>query len=84
MRIIVKNKNERPHFLALFFPLWMVKLKVVAKALANNKDIMMEANELHETIKKAYKTIKQYVRKNGHFYLVKVDAHDGTKVRIRV
>lgn len=84
MRIVVRNKNERPRFLALFFPLWAIKLKVVAKGLANNKDIAMEADELHQTLKNAYKQIKQYVRKNGHFDLVKVDTHDGTHVRIRV
>ena len=84
MRIIVKNKNERPHFLALFFPLWMVKLKVVSKGLAKNKDIALDADELHKTIKSAYREIKKYVRENGHFDLVKVDSHDGTHVRIRI
>lgn len=84
MRIVVRNKNGRPRFLALFFPLWTIKFKVFAKGLANSKDIAMEADELHQTLKKAYKQIKQYVRENGHFYLVKVDTHDGTKVRIRV
>ena len=84
MRIIVRNKKERPRFLALFLPLWAVKLKLVSKALAKNKDIAMDADELHKTIKSAYKEIKRYVRKNGHFYLVKVDTHDGTHVRIRI
>ena len=84
MRIVVRNKNGRPRFLALFFPLWAIKFKVFAKGLANSKDIAMEADELHQTLKKAYKQIKQFVRENGHFYLVKVDTRDGTKVCIRV
>lgn len=84
MRIVVRNKNGRPRFLALFLPLWTIKFKVFARGLANSKDISMEADELHQTLKKAYKQIKQYVRENGHFYLVEVDTHDGTKVHIRV
>ena len=84
MRIVVRNKNGRPRFLALFFPLWAIKFKIFAKGLANSKDIAMEADELHQALKKAYTQIKQYVRENGHFYLVKLDTHDGAKVCIRV
>ena len=83
MKIVVRNKESRPHHLVLFLPLWAVKLKVVSKALSKY-NVSITVDEFHQEIKDAYKIIKQYVRKNGHFDLVKVDTHDGTHVQIRI
>ena len=84
MKIVIKQKEERPHRLILFAPLRVIKWKIVSRSLAKNKNIAMPEDELHETLKSAYKTIKDYVKKNGHFYLVKVDTHDGVHIRIKV
>ena len=83
MKIVVRNKESRPHRLVLFLPLWAVKLKVVSKALSKY-NVSLSVDEFHQEIKDVYSILKKYVRKNGHFDLVRVDAHDGTHVQIRI
>lgn len=83
MKISIRAKEGLKIPIVLFLPLWGLKLKVVSKAL-NKYNVSISTEEFHNEIKKAYKIIKQCVKENGHFDLVNVKAHDGTRVRIRV
>ncbi|MDE7105788.1 MAG: hypothetical protein K2O22_01325 [Anaeroplasmataceae bacterium] len=44
----------------------------------------VEYDELVELLPSVVKGIKKYIKTNGHFYIVDVQATDGTKVKIKV
>ena len=79
MKIRVKNKDEKINIL-LFFPLWVIKTKLVASLINNYGKV--DINK--EDINNMYNIIKEYIKENGHFTMVEVETEDGTYVKIRV
>lgn len=73
LRIKSENKNIR-----LYLPNSFLKSKFILKKLLKEK----YNDSLHITIKDCYKTLKQYVKQNGHFELVNIVTSDGDIVYI--
>ena len=84
MRILIKNKKEGPRFLFFAVPLWMIKTRLMAKIICENENVHIDPKVFRQNAKHAYAKIKEYVKKNGHFYLVEVHEKDGGVVKIRI
>ena len=73
--------------LTFHLPLWMIKTRLSARIIAElmHEDAPDEEVEaVREQIKKVYATIKAYVKKHGHFYLVDIASSDGDRIYVRV
>ena len=85
MKISVRNKSgEGPRRIVLWVPLWLIKSKFICNLIARHAEVGMDEQSFHRCIKEGYKALKSYVRANGHFYLVEVKSHDGTRVKIKI
>lgn len=75
---------SRPR-LKLFFwvPTSILRWKWMWKKMVSCADYV-EYDELVELLPSVVKGIKKYIKTNGHFYIVDVQATDGTKVKIKV
>ena len=79
--------SDSPIRLTFYLPLWMIKTRLSARIIANatHEDAPIEEVEaVREQIKKVYATIKAYVKKHGHFYLVDIASSDGDRIYVRV
>lgn len=73
--------------LTLHLPLGLLKSRLSARIIAeamNENCTSKQVSEVQETLKSTYRFIKDYIKKNGHFYLVDVESHDGDRVYVRV
>ena len=85
MKILVKNKSgEGPRRIALWVPLWLIKSRFICHLIANHAEVGMDGQDFHRCIREGYKALKAYVKANGHFNLVEVKSHDGTRVKIKI
>ena len=73
------------HHLKLFFwaPTSILKWKWLWKKIISSTE-QIEYEELVNLIPFIIKGLKLYVKTQGHFYLLEVEAEDGTKVKIRI
>ncbi|MBR1847152.1 MAG: hypothetical protein IJ787_05505 [Bacilli bacterium] len=83
MKIVIRSMDGPKH-LTLRFPLVFLKTRLAARILANNDEFKIDAKELHKRISSAYKFLKSYIKKNGHFDLVNVRSHEGDHIQIRL
>lgn len=91
MKIYIRyNEDGKNHTIRLWLPLFILKQKWIYRAVSkntDNKNITLDndgLNKLVDISSIAYKDLKKFIKENGHFNLVEVDATDGTKVVIRV
>ena len=94
MTIYVKSKSEdKKRTIRLWVPLWLLKQKWLLNIFykeakkKNNGGKETEQEEIEKInalTKQTYKDLKKFIKTNGHFNLVEVDAKDGTRVKIRV
>ncbi|MBO4682783.1 MAG: hypothetical protein J5618_02880 [Bacilli bacterium] len=87
MKISIRSTEEHKRF-SFYLPLGFIKTRLAARIILSiddeNNVTSKAILELQEQIKEAYHQLKQYVRKNGHFYLIEGEDKEGNKVRIRV
>lgn len=71
--------------LKLFFwaPTSILRWKWIWKKIISSAK-SVESEEIVKFVPVLLKGLRQYVKKNGHFYLLEVKAKDGTKVKIKV
>ncbi|MDE5566511.1 MAG: hypothetical protein K2I77_05950 [Anaeroplasmataceae bacterium] len=71
--------------LKLFFwaPTSILRWNWIWKKILSSKE-NIEFEEIAKLLPFLLKSLRQYVKKNGHFYLLEVEAKDGTKVKIKV
>ena len=84
MKIVIKSKDGPKH-LTIILPISFIKTRLASRIvvrMGDNKNI--DKDELHQVLKKAYKSLKEYVKVNGHFDLVDIHSGDGDIIKIRV
>ena len=71
--------------LKLFFwaPNSILRWKWIWKKIISSKE-QIEFEEIVDFIPFFIKGLKQYVKTQGHFYLLDIQAEDGTKVKIKI
>ena len=74
----------RPH-LKLFFwtPTSILRWKWLWKKIISSAE-QIAYEEIVEFLPFIIKGLKQYVKTQGHFYLLDIEAEDGTKVKIKI
>lgn len=89
MKIFVKNNDlKRP--IRLYFPNSLLKAKFIYKMIVSKRkgELGTEDKEILEKLlvlrKVAYRALVNYIKTQGHFTLVEVNASDGTIVKISV
>lgn len=81
--LVISHDLKRP--IRLVFPTSLIKRKFVWNMiLKHQKNIDFDYKLAYETIKKAYKPLRRFIKVNGHFNLVEVIDKSGEIVRIRV
>lgn len=79
MKIYIKNNEGFK--LKLWLPSSFLKRKFILKMISNND----EYNEkLKAILPKLYGSLKQFIKKNGHFTLVEINSADGEKIIIKI
>jgi hypothetical protein len=79
MKIRVLNKEEKIN-IRLALPLCLIKSKLVISSIIKNSKMDIKK----EVFTDVYQILKEYIKENGHFTIVEVEAKDGTYVKIRV
>lgn len=80
MRIKVKPAEGRG--INLWLPTSLLKSKFIVSIIKKNID--NKTKIYLDMIPQIYKSLKKYIKQNGHFILVDVDSSDGDKVLIKV
>ena len=81
MRIKVKPAESKITF-RLWLPTSMLKSKFITKQIIKYcKGVNLDFKEL---MPKMYKSLKSYIRHNGHFILIDVVSSEGDKIIIKV
>ncbi len=70
MKIIILSKDSKER--KFYFPTTFVKSKFVWRRIFK----VNMSDEIYKEIKKAYKALKDYTNKNGHFVLIEVETGD--------
>lgn len=83
MKIYVKaSDTKRP--IRLVFPLALIKTKFIYRQIAKHQKNTFDHNLAHSVSKKAYKELRKYIKKYGHFNLIEVKEKNGDTVIIRL
>ena len=80
MKLKIKEKDG--FGLSLWLPTSVIKsklfLRIISKRSDNNVKIYLDV------IPTIYKSLRKYIKENGHFVLVDITSSDGDKVYIKV
>ena len=79
MKIRVLNKEEKIN-IRLALPLCLIKSNLVISSIIKSRKLDIKK----EVFTDGYQILKEYIKENGHFTMVEVEAKDGTYVKIRV
>ena len=77
LKVISKEDNIR---INLHLPLCMIKTRFITNVIFKNTNMVVDC----KVVKKIYRQLKKYIKKNGHFDLLEVCSTDGTIVKITV
>lgn len=84
MKIIIKDSEDKRRFF-LLIPTRLIKWKWIyslgARHISDEKT-KQEIITFRDNSKRFYKSIKGYIKENGHFTLLDVKSNDGSIVKI--
>ena len=79
MKIHIKNNKSEFKF---WLPTSFLKSKYLLKKIKKDSTVDLEA--LMNSLPIIYKSLKYYIKKNGHFVLIDIESSDGTTIFIYV
>ncbi len=82
--MIVKVLPRGGPYIRLWLPLGALRWRFIYRMIDKNEHSTFDFNELLNIAKPLLKAIRTYVRQHGHFDLVKIEDHEGTKIQIRI
>ena len=68
----------------LWFPTSIIKSKFIVKTIRKYSKNSIDIEPVLTLLPTIHKSIKTYIKKNGHFILVDVDSQEGYKVQIKI
>lgn len=79
MRIKVISPEDKVK-INLIIPTSLIKSKILLNEIKKHSGVDLDVT----VFKKMYKSLKEYIKENGHFNLVEVNSKDGEYIKIRV